>query len=70
MSVTVNERSTGLSAKTNRIDVGDDANVADALNAGLMVGVVAGVAPREAAPGQLGVSQHQHGNREHRQQPE
>ena len=48
--------------KTHRIDVGDDADVANALDPRLVVGVVARVAPREPGPGQLGVFQHQHGH--------
>jgi hypothetical protein len=53
---------------THRIDVGDDADVADALYPRLVVGVVTRVGPREPGepgPGQLGVFQHQHGRWRH-----
>ena len=49
-----------LGHQTYRIDVGNDANVADALCARLMVSMVAGVAPcNRTLAGQLGIFQHQ-----------
>jgi len=46
---------------THRINVGNDANVADTLNSGLVVSMLARVAPRKGpCAGQLGIFQHQY----------